>query len=133
MGRQRAAGRVAGGDPGMNVSAVFGSSAAVAALRAHDFADSAVTLAFDDVKPVHRAFPAMVNDQRYDLAPTQAGPACSRRPRRCRLFGPVCGGQLGLAIERAYKRNQKESSVYIGIGTVVLIVIIVVIVLALRR
>jgi hypothetical protein len=117
----------------VNVSADLGSSGAVAALRAYDFATSDVTLAFDEVKPVHRAFPAMVNDQRYDLAPTQAGPACTRRPRRCRLFGPACGGQLELAIERSYKRNQKESSVYIGIGTVVLIIIIVVIVLALRR
>jgi 4,5-dihydroxyphthalate decarboxylase len=52
----------------MNVSAVFGSSACVAALRAHDFAAPGVTIGFDDVKPVHRAFPAVVNDQRYDLA-----------------------------------------------------------------
>lgn len=52
----------------MNISAVFGSSACVAALRGHDFADAGVSIVFDDVKPVHRAFPAVVNEDRFDLA-----------------------------------------------------------------
>ena len=113
----------------MNVSAVFGSSAAVAALRAHDFADSAVTLAFDDVKPVHRAFPAMVNDQRYDLAELaivtflqamDAGrPLCllpvtllGRFQHHClvTMDGPGAAGVAGLAGKRVGVRSWSQTT-----------------------
>jgi 4,5-dihydroxyphthalate decarboxylase len=50
----------------MNVSAVFGTKACVPALRAHDFA--AATFDFADIAPVHRAFPAVANEDRFDLA-----------------------------------------------------------------
>jgi 4,5-dihydroxyphthalate decarboxylase len=50
----------------MNVSAVFGTKACVSALRAHDFATA--TFDFADIMPVHRAFPAVANEDRFDLA-----------------------------------------------------------------
>lgn len=49
----------------MSVSAVFGSSSAIAALRGHAFD---VDLHVEEVKPIHRAFPTVVNEQRYDVA-----------------------------------------------------------------
>jgi 4,5-dihydroxyphthalate decarboxylase len=50
----------------MNVNAVFGTKACVSALQDHHFA--AATFDFADIKPIHRAFPAVVNDGRFDLA-----------------------------------------------------------------
>jgi 4,5-dihydroxyphthalate decarboxylase len=50
----------------MNVSAVFGTKACVPALRAHDFATA--TFDFADIMPIHRAFPAVANEDRFDLA-----------------------------------------------------------------
>jgi len=50
----------------MNVNAVFGTQSCVSALRSHEFATA--TFDFADVKPVHRAFPAVVNEGRFDLA-----------------------------------------------------------------
>ena len=50
----------------MNVNAVFGTKACVAALRAHDF--GAATFDLADITPVHRAFPAVANEDRFDLA-----------------------------------------------------------------
>ena len=50
----------------MNVSAVFGTKACESALRAHDFAST--TFDFADIAPVHRAFPAVANEDRFDLA-----------------------------------------------------------------
>ena len=52
----------------MKISGAFGSSAAVEALQAHDFAGAEVTTELEQVSPVHTAFPAVVNEQRYDLA-----------------------------------------------------------------
>jgi 4,5-dihydroxyphthalate decarboxylase len=50
----------------MNVSAVFGAKACVSALRAHDFGTA--TFEFADITPVHRAFPVVANEDRFDLA-----------------------------------------------------------------
>jgi 4,5-dihydroxyphthalate decarboxylase len=50
----------------MNVSAVFGTKACVSALQAHDFGTAVFD--FADITPVHRAFPAVANEDRFDVA-----------------------------------------------------------------
>ncbi|MDQ7904625.1 hypothetical protein RB614_08830 [Phytohabitans sp. ZYX-F-186] len=49
----------------MNASVVFGSATVATALREHPFATG---FDFADVKPIHKAFPGVVNDLRYDVA-----------------------------------------------------------------
>jgi 4,5-dihydroxyphthalate decarboxylase len=53
-------------EAGMNVNAVFGTKACVSALQGHDFGGA--TFEFADIAPVHRAFPAVANEDRFDLA-----------------------------------------------------------------
>jgi len=52
----------------MTLSAVFGSAAVLSALRERDCLVGGEKLVLDDAKPIHKAFPLVVNEQRYDVA-----------------------------------------------------------------
>ena len=52
----------------MKISGAFGSSAAVDALRSHDYGDADVTTELEQVSPAQKIFPVVVNEQRYDVA-----------------------------------------------------------------